>query len=81
MTSTKAAVSIVEGSHVHVGIKESLEVKNAAHQLSTADKIAIQVNTEGISLFKSATSHLWTILGFVKRSGTSRAIRNRSFLR
>jgi hypothetical protein len=52
-TSTKAAVSIVEGSHMHVGIKESIEVKNASHQLPTADKIAIQVNTEGYRCSKA----------------------------
>lgn len=64
-TSTNAVVSVAKGSYVHIGIKESLELKYASHQLSTTDKISIQVNIDGLPLFKSSTLQLWPILGLL----------------
>jgi len=72
MTPRSASVaSVAGGVYHHVGIQTALIKLHESGLLPITDRISIQINIDGLPLFKSSGMQLWPILGIVKEPAVS----------
>jgi len=69
ISNTPRSVSVkatAGGSYHHFGIEKSLNLLHARGVLQPENSISIQINIDGLPLFKSTGMQLWPLLGLVK---------------